>query len=100
MEEALMNERIAKLKAEQEGQSAEFIKGYDDRIRQYSDEIRKQELNNIQEIQKLNSDSKVNNEQALQSLLSSFSTQTKQDLIERNFDEVESAKRGYFIDKE
>jgi hypothetical protein len=26
MEEALMNERIAKLKAEQEGQSAEFIK--------------------------------------------------------------------------
>jgi hypothetical protein len=32
--------------------------------------------------------------------LSSFSTQTKQDLIERGFDEIESEKRGYFIDNE
>lgn len=85
---------------QQQGADEEALKPYRDAVRQADLQLGQLQATAFQRMQEANAAGAVQNEQALQNLLNTMTTQAKSELALTGFDEKESARLGYFVRKD
>ncbi len=82
---------------QQQGADSEALKPYRDAIAQADLKLGQLQANAFKRMQEANAAGAMSNEQALQNLLATMTTQAKTELAMTGFDEKESARLGYFV---
>jgi hypothetical protein len=99
-EEAKYQAQVQMYLLQQQNADAEALKPYRDAINNLDIQLGQLQATAFQRMQEANQKGQVQNEQALQNLLSTMTTQAKAELSLAGFDQAESAKLGYFVKKD